>query len=98
MREKEFNELLESVIEGAEILKGKKKPSRVFSYPPSEVAKIRKKLGTSQTEFAEMIKVSVGTIRNWEQGHRKPAGPAKALLALVAAMPNEARRVLARRT
>jgi putative transcriptional regulator len=96
MKKKEYSELLESVKQGAEILKGKRKPSRVFSYPVSEVAKIRKQLGTTQTEFADMIKVSVGTIRNWEQGHRKPTGPAQALLTLVAAMPKQARRVLSR--
>lgn len=96
MRKKEFDELLQSVSEGADILQGKKKPSRVFSYPTPKVTKLRKQLGASQTEFASMIHVSVGTIRNWEQGRRTPTGPAKALLMLVAAMPKQARKVLAK--
>jgi putative transcriptional regulator len=31
-----------------------------------------------------MIGVSLGTLRNWEQGRRKPDGPARALLKVVA--------------
>ncbi|HYM20762.1 MAG TPA: NadS family protein [Candidatus Kapabacteria bacterium] len=94
MRKKEFEELLESVKEGAEILQGKRKPSRIFSFPTPKIARLRKRLGASQTEFASMIHVSVGTLRNWEQGRRSPTGPAKALLALVAAMPKQAQKVL----
>ncbi len=77
-------------------MRGEKKPSRVFIYEPDEIASIRMKLGATQKEFAEMIRVSVGTLRNWEQGHRTPTGPAKALLTLFAAMPKQARKVLAK--
>ena len=96
MRKKEFEELIESIKEGADILQGKRKPSRVFSFPTPKVARLRRRLGASQTEFASMIHVSVGTIRNWEKGRRSPTGPAKALLLLVAAMPKQARKVLAK--
>lgn len=41
---------------------------------------IRLKLGTSQSEFALMIGVSLATLQNWEQGRRMPEGPARALL------------------
>ena len=34
-----------------------------------------------------MIGVSVRTLQNWEQGHREPEGPAKALLRVVALRP-----------
>jgi putative transcriptional regulator len=42
--------------------------------------RVRRRLGFSQAEFAERIDVSLGTIRNWEQGKRSPTGAAKALL------------------
>jgi len=34
-----------------------------------------------------MIGVSVGTLQNWEQGRRKPEGPARALLQVAAKNP-----------
>ncbi len=47
---------------------------------PADVKAIREKLDQSQTEFAALIGVSVATLRNWEQGRRRPEGPARALL------------------
>jgi putative transcriptional regulator len=44
---------------------------------------IRNQTGLSQAAFARRIGVSVGTIRNWEQGRRVPQGPARILLALL---------------
>lgn len=46
-------------------------PSRVFEFRPDDVREVRHKLGLSQREFAEMIGVSVATLRNWEQGRRR---------------------------
>ncbi|MBS1902304.1 MAG: hypothetical protein JSS75_01210 [Bacteroidetes bacterium] len=46
--------------------------------------------------FKLTMHVSVGTLRNWEQGRRSPSGPALALLTLVAAMPKQAQKVLAK--
>ena len=94
MKKKIFNDLVKSIKQAGQIERGERKPSRIYYYPETEIAKLRKRLGTSQSEFAAMIQVSVGTIRNWEQGRRTPQGPAKALLMLVAALPKESRKVL----
>jgi len=48
---------------------------------------IRKVLSVSQPEFTMMIGVSVRTLQNWEQGRRKPEGPAKALLRVASKNP-----------
>ena len=48
-----------------------------------DVAATRKTTGLSQAAFALRIGVSVGTIRNWEQGRRTPQGPVRILLALL---------------
>lgn len=48
-----------------------------------DVAAIRRRTGLSQPAFAARIGVPVATLRNWEQGHRAPQGPARVLLALV---------------
>ena len=52
-----------------------------------DVQAIRKKTGLSQAAFAIRIGVPVATLRNWEQGHRSPTGPARVLLALLERNP-----------
>jgi putative transcriptional regulator len=34
-----------------------------------------------------MLRISVGTLRNWEQGRRAPEGPARILLQVAARHP-----------
>ena len=52
-----------------------------------DIAALRKFIGLTQTEFARAIEISVHTLRNWEQGRRKPEGPALALLRIAARHP-----------
>ncbi|MBF0135342.1 MAG: type II toxin-antitoxin system MqsA family antitoxin [Magnetococcus sp. DMHC-1] len=48
---------------------------------------IRQKLHLTQQEFAERFKFSLATVRNWEQGRRKPEGPARILLQVIQSHP-----------
>jgi len=52
--------------------------------------RVRKRLGLSQAEFSQRIDVSLDTIRNWEQGKRRPTGAAKALLKVLDKAPEAA--------
>lgn len=94
MNDKEFSELVESIKQAGEIKRGIREPSRVFEYSPMDIKAIRQKLDKSQREFALMIGVSVGTLQNWEQGRRKPVGPARALLRVAAQNPKPVREAL----
>lgn len=90
MNEALFQELMESVREGAAILRGEKEPSREFHFPEErvpDVADLRRRFGLSQEKFAALLGISVGTLRNWEQGRRRPDGPARVLLRVVAKHP-----------
>lgn len=87
MREKDFKKLLQGLDEMRAIHRGTLKPLRTFKFDPIEVKKIRAKLHKSQVQFAHMIGVSVDTLQNWEQGRRKPVGPALALLKVAEAAP-----------
>jgi putative transcriptional regulator len=49
--------------------------------------RVRARIGLSQAEFARRIDVSLETIRNWEQGKRRPTGAAKALLKVLDKAP-----------
>ncbi len=80
MKEQLFNELMESVTQGGKILKGKMSPSQEYDYSTLDVKAIREKYGLSQTKFAKLLGISPATLRNWEQGRRKPEGPARILL------------------
>ncbi len=55
--------------------------------PEPDVAAIRSKTGLSQPAFAKSIGVPLGTLKNWEQGRRRPDGPARVLLALLERRP-----------
>lgn len=96
MKEKEFvfNELVESMKQAVSISKGEMQPSRVFVFSPINVKEVREKTNKNQEDFASMIGVKVGTLRNWEQGRRKPDGAALTLLKIVAADPKYVERVL----
>lgn len=52
-----------------------------------DIAGLRRFVGLTQTEFARAMEISVHTLRNWEQGRRKPEGPALALLRIAARHP-----------
>jgi putative transcriptional regulator len=95
MNEKSFNRLMEGVQQGAEYMKGLRKPSRVnkVTVRIPDVRSIREKLKASQAEFAEMLGISVRTLQNWEQKRRVPDGPARILLELAAAYPLQVRKV-----
>ena len=88
MKKELFKELIESVKQGGAIMKGTMKPSRTFTFPESEVRKVRKQYGLSQDKFANLMGISVATLRNWEQGRRKPEGPARVLLRVAATHPD----------
>lgn len=53
----------------------------------AEIAALRRFVGMTQVEFGRAMGISVHTLRNWEQGRRKPEGPALALLKIAARHP-----------
>ena len=87
MKDELFQELMESVRQGAAILRGEVEPARRFVIKPVDVKQIRESLSLTQPQFAALLRISVGTLRNWEQGRRRPEGPARVLLRVVAKHP-----------
>lgn len=80
MKEERFAELVASVKEGGQILRGEKEAARTFPYDRLDIKGIREKYKLTQEQFATMLGISVRTLRNWEQGRRIPEGPAMVLL------------------
>jgi putative transcriptional regulator len=84
MRKKDFDDLVTSIRQAGQIRRGEAKATRITEVTPLDVKAIRRRLQKSQSEFARMIGVSVSTLQNWEQGRRRPEGPACALLRVAA--------------
>jgi putative transcriptional regulator len=95
MKKQDFENLVESVRQAGRIRRGEAKPSRVTEFNEVDVKAVRSQLGKSQSEFARMIGVSISTLQNWEQGRRRPEGPARALLRVAAANPEAVAAALA---
>ena len=87
MKQRMFDQLLQSVREGGAILRGEDKAARRIVVGSPEVRAIREKTSLSQTEFAHLIGVSVKTVQNWEQDRRKPTGPGGGPLRIIAQQP-----------
>ena len=56
--------------------------------PAVNVKALRKKLGMTQLEFCKTFKLSVGTVRDWEQRRFVPEGPAHVLLTIIDRNPD----------
>jgi len=95
VNKKLFAELVESMTQMNEIVRGERAPSREFQVDPIAIRALRSKIGLSQPKFAALLHVNVGTLRNWEQGLREPTGPAKALLKAISRDPTHVLRALA---
>ena len=73
-------------------------PSIAPGRPPqpdaSYARRVRSQTRLTQAEFAARIGVPIETVRNWEQGKRRPRGPAQALLKLLDQAPDVAFSIL----
>ena len=96
MRDDLFQELLESVRQGGAVIRRDLPPGRTFHFKEEDVKKLREGMKLSQARFAAMLGISVGTLRNWEQGRRRPEGPARALLRVAAVHPEAVLDALSR--
>jgi putative transcriptional regulator len=65
-------------------------------HPPDhvDVFAIRRKLHMSQERFARRYGFSVWSVRNWEQGRRRPEGPARLLLRVIETDPKAVDKAL----
>jgi putative transcriptional regulator len=80
-------EILEGIKEIKRFKKGDVDLTKWSLNEPSPEKIIRKKLKLSQSAFASLMGVSSRTIQDWEQGRRKPQGPAKSLLRIAEQHP-----------
>ncbi|MBF0203328.1 MAG: helix-turn-helix domain-containing protein [Desulfamplus sp.] len=54
---------------------------------PNQIKNIRQSINASQALFAQLLNVSVSSVRKWESGTRIPAGSTQVLLELLSKSP-----------
>lgn len=89
-----FNDLVQSLKEAKAIARGEASASRRIKVTTPDVKAVREQIGLSQSEFAQLMHVSIKTLQNWEQHRRNPTGPAAALLKIVLTAPDVALKTL----
>ena len=81
------HEILEGIRDIKAYKAGKKALRTHTLSEPAPPQVIRAKLKLSQSAFAGSMGVSLRTVQDWEQGRRKPSGPAAALLRIAEQRP-----------
>jgi putative transcriptional regulator len=81
------DELVESAKEALAIARGLKTAPLRIAPEAINVAAIRKRLKLSQARFADAFGLSAATVRDWEQGRRRPDRTARALLTVINRCP-----------
>lgn len=92
-----MEELIASMEEAVQIIAGEVAPSREHrpvTVPDVDVRAARQRLGLTQPAFAAKFGVALPTLRKWEQGKRRPDGPARVLLRVIEREPEAVRRAL----
>ena len=91
-----FRELDTNLKEAVEVAKGTKAPKSVYVVlRPAEIKAIRASVGMSQSVFASTFRLSLDTLKGWEQGKRKPDAAAANFLRMIEADPEFVQRALA---
>ena len=100
MKDEHFQELLTSVHQMGDYLKGRKVQGVRVSYrfkplTSKDVKEVRVKvLKVTQETFAQIIGEGLGAVRTWEQGTRHPGGAATKIIRMMKAHPERAKELL----
>jgi putative transcriptional regulator len=89
-----FASIAQGLNEAIALNEGKDIAAKTHRPEEIDVAQLRHSLGLTQADFAAKFCISIGTLRHWERGDRKPHGPALALLHVVAKEPQAVLRAL----
>lgn len=96
MDDKLFEELDANLKEAVKVAKGTKAPNSVYVVlRPAEIKAIRASVGMSQSVFASTYRLSLDTLKGWEQGKRKPDSAAANFLRMIKADPEFVQKTLA---
>lgn len=91
------NDLIASLKQAATHARGRSpRGMRVTLVDVPDVKAIRRALRMSQHRFAAAFRIPLPTLKNWEQGRRRPDAPAAAYLLAIKRRPKEVMEAVAR--
>ena len=85
---KTFDSIARGLNEAISHAKGEKVAVKIFKPEEVDVAKLRRRMGMTQEQFAARFGFSVATLRHWERGDRTPQGAALVLLNVIKRAPD----------
>ena len=85
---KTFDSITRGLNEAISHAKGEKVAVKIFKPEEVDVAKLRRRMGMTQEQFAARFGFSVATLRHWERGDRTPQGAALVLLNVIKRAPD----------
>ena len=89
------DKLFKELDANLKVAKGTKAPKSVYVVlKPAEIKAIRAGVGMSQSVFASTFRLSLDTLKGWEQGKRKPDAAAANFLRIIKADPDFVQRTL----
>lgn len=92
---KSGNRILAGAREALAFANGTSTEGFVVHVPENvNVRSVRDKLGLSQAAFAARFGFDLASVRNWEQGRRRPEGPARVLLKVIEHRPEVVQEAL----
>ena len=80
---KAFDSIKQGLTEVIVHRKGQTKGVKIHTLTEIDVQALRSRLGLTQESFAAKFGISLGTLRHWERGDRRPHGPALVLLRVI---------------
>jgi len=80
---KAFTSIKQGLREAIAHQSGKAKGVKTYTHSDVDVQALRQRIGLTQEQFAAKFGISLGTLRHWERGDRKPHGPALVLLRVI---------------
>lgn len=88
--------LVTAAKEARKIASGEADPSTYRIHVPADIdiAKLRRKLKLSQTQFSHRFGFNPASVKDWEQGRNKPTGPIRAYLKVIEREPRAVVRAL----
>jgi putative transcriptional regulator len=92
VKKDDFNDLMTSIHQMGEIMKGKKLPGMRITYrekpaTSKEVKELRRELHLTQEGLARVVGESPSAVKHWEQGIRRPSGSASKLIRVLKTHP-----------
>lgn len=87
-RSSTLDEAIRQMIEVEEGRKSRPRDSHLEIVQDPDIAGMRRSLNLTQKQMANLLDMPIGTLRNWEQGRRKPSNAGKLVLRLLANAPH----------